>query len=355
MAPRFELGLFLPNTSGGTVMGATLPPDNLPTFATNRAIVARAEAAGFDFALSQVKWRGYGGPSRHWDYALESFTLTAALAATTSRMRLFASVAIRTIHPAVVAKMAATIDDVAPGRFGVNIVAGWNKFEYAQMGLWAEDDYYAHRYDYAAEYLEVMTRLWADGRVSHEGRFFTLEDCTSWPTPARRLPIVCAGQSDEAIAFTARQADYAFVGRMKDDIPALGALAGKIAEAAAAEGRTVGAYVLMTVIAADTDAAALARRDAYVAGADTEAIANWLGASGNDSHRAGHAAMPTLQRTFMGFHLVVGSHATVAAHLDALADTGVTGACLVFPDFAPDLDDFIDNVVPRLTRFTALP
>lgn len=351
MTARLELGLFLPNTSGGTVMGAELPPENLPTFAKNRDITLAAERAGFDFVLSQVKFRGFGGPSRHWDYSLESFTLMSALAAVTSRIRLFASVAIRTMNPVVAAKMAATIDDVAGGRFGVNIVAGWNKFEYEQMGLWAEDDYHAYRYDYAAEYLDVMRELWTHGRTTHEGRFFRIEDCMCYPTPGRPLPVVCAGQSEDAIAFTAKNADFAFVGRMKDDVPGLGALSASIDRAAAAHGRSVGSYVLMTIIAEETDEAAIARRDRYIANADEAAIREWLRASGQDAHRVNYDSLPPLQRTFMGFHLVAASYEKVAAHLDALAEAGVRGACFVFPEFGPDLDRFIANVLPHCRSY----
>jgi pyrimidine oxygenase len=346
MTNRLELGLFLPNTSGGTIIAASTPPKSVPSFADNRDITLAAERAGFDFVLSQVKWRGYGGPSRQWDVSLESFTLMSALAAVTSRIRLYASVAIRTMHPAVTAKMAATIDDVSGGRFGVNIVAGWNKFEYAQMGLWAEDDYFAHRYAFADEYLTVLKRLWTEEAVTHDGRFFKLDDCRSWPKPARPLPIVCAGQSDDAIAFTSKSADFAFVGRMNDTVEKLGALSAKIAAAAAGHGRSVGSYVLMTVIAAPTDEEAIARRDHYLAHADTVAIAEWLRASGQDAHRVDYRRLPPIQQTFMGIHTIAASYATVAAHLDALAEAGVRGACFVFPDFARDLDDFIDNVLP---------
>ena len=87
-----------------------------------------------------------------WDYSLESFSLMSAVAAVTSRIQLYASVAIPTMHPAVIAKMTSTIDDISSGRFGVNIVSGWNKFEYLQMGLWRGDEYFGYRYDYSAEY-----------------------------------------------------------------------------------------------------------------------------------------------------------------------------------------------------------
>ena len=83
-----------------------------------------------------IKLRGFGGETQHWDYNLESFTLMSALAACTSKIKLFASTAILTLPPAIVARMASTIDSIAPGRFGVNIVTGWQAAEYTQMGVW---------------------------------------------------------------------------------------------------------------------------------------------------------------------------------------------------------------------------
>lgn len=351
---RLELGLFLPNTSGGTVFGAVPAPQNRPSFATVAAVTRAAEAADFDFVLSQVKWRGFGGASEHWDHSLESFTLTAGLAAVTEKIRLFASVGVRAAHPVVTAKMAATIDDIAPGRFGVNIVAGWNRFEYEQMGLWPEGGIHIDRYGYAEEFLTVVKRLWSDGRATFHGRFFDVEDCISLPRPRSGiLPIVCAGQSPEAIAFTARHADFAFVGRMKDDAAALGDLAGRIDTAARAQGRVVGSHVLVTIVQGRDDEDAIRRRDRLVETADRAAIDGWLTASGQDPGRVGYDTLPLLQRTFMGMHLLVGGPATLAARLDEFAAVGVRGACLVFPDFAPDLDRFIADVVPLMATRVA--
>jgi pyrimidine oxygenase len=146
-----ELGIFLPNAKGGAIMSTEAPPQYFPTWELNKNNSLIAEEAGFDFLLSMVKWRGFGGVTNHWDYSLESFSLMSAVAAVTSRIQLYASVAIPTIHPAVIAKMTSTIDDISNGRFGVNIVSGWNKFEYLQMGLWRGDEYFGYRYDYAAE------------------------------------------------------------------------------------------------------------------------------------------------------------------------------------------------------------
>ena len=62
-----------------------------------------------------IKLHGFGGATEFWDHGLESFTLMAGLAAVTSRIRLYASTAVLTIPPAIVARMASTISDISGG------------------------------------------------------------------------------------------------------------------------------------------------------------------------------------------------------------------------------------------------
>lgn len=349
MSKYLELGLFLPSTKGGLVIAKNMPTDRDATWSLNKEVTLAAEAAGMEFALSQVKWRGYGGESGHWDAANESFTLIAGLAAVTSKIKLIASVATRTINPAVIAKMAATAYDIAGGRFAVNIVAGWNKFEYAQMGLWNDDDYYLNRYEYADEYLTILKRLWTEESVTFQGKYFTLDDCRSWPKPKQMPQIVCAGQSEGALAFVAKEANYSFIGRMNDTPEQLGEVAKKISGMAAEHGRTITNYTLLNVIAGKTQEEAEARRARYLADRDEVAIQEWLRASGMDRNRADYLKLPPEATAFMSVPYIVGSHETVARHLDKLAEHGLGGVALTFPDFANDLPDFIENVMPKMT------
>jgi len=346
MVRALDLGIFLPNAKGGAIMADAAPPQYMPSWELNRLNAVIAEAAGFDFLLSMVKWRGFGGVTNHWDYSLESFTLMAALAAATTRIQLYASVAIPTIHPAVIAKMATTIDDISRGRFGVNIVSGWNKLEYQQMGLWQGDEYFKYRYEYATEYLEVLRKLWATGRTSHKGRFFELDDCKSLPRPSRELPIICAGQSERGLRFTAQHADYSFLGGQDDTLADLGRLNAKLQGVAAEFGRKVGAYVLLTVIAEETDAAALAKRDHFVEHSDKAAMQEWARVAGLDFSRATYKDLAV--QTFMAIPYVAGSYQTVADYLDGLAEQGLAGVCFIFPDYERDLRRLIDNILPRL-------
>lgn len=344
MARQFDLGVFLPNAKGGAIMSATEPPQYFPSWDLNAKNARVAEKAGFDFLLSMVKWRGFGGVTNHWDYSLESFTLMAAVAAVTSKIQLYASVAIPTMHPGVVAKMASTIDNISNGRFGVNIVSGWNKFEYTQMGLWPSDDYFSYRYDYATEYLEVLRKLWDTGRTSHEGRFFKLEDCKSLPQPSRTIPIICAGQSDRGIAFTAKYADYGFLGGQDDSLADLGRLNAKLQQHAADNGRSVGAYVLLTVIAEESDEAAFAKRDFFIEHSDRAAMREWAGNAAQDFSRATYQELAV--QTFMAIPYIAGSYQSVAAYLDGLAENGVAGVCFIVPDYESDLQKIVDKVLP---------
>jgi pyrimidine oxygenase len=108
-----EVGVFIPIGNNGWLISKAAP-QYMPSFELNRRIVQSAERYGLDFALSMIKLRGFGGETRFWDYNLESFTLMAGLASVTRRIGLYASVGTLSIPPAIAARMAVTIDDIAP-------------------------------------------------------------------------------------------------------------------------------------------------------------------------------------------------------------------------------------------------
>lgn len=176
-----DIGVFIPIGNNGWLISTT-SPQYKPSFQLNKQIVLAAERYGLDFVLSMIKLRGFGGSSEFWDHNLESFTLMSSLAAVTERIHLFASVPVLAMPPAIVARMAVTIDSIAPGRFGVNLVTGWQKAEYDQMGLWPGNEHYPplrpperirHRH----------APVWQTGRSDFKGRYFTMNDCRLSPPP----------------------------------------------------------------------------------------------------------------------------------------------------------------------------
>src|SRR5258708_25407695 len=77
-----QLGVFIPIGNNGWLISTT-SPQYKPSFDLNKTVVQKAEAFGFDFALSMIKLHGFGGPSGFWDYNPESFTLMARPASPT--------------------------------------------------------------------------------------------------------------------------------------------------------------------------------------------------------------------------------------------------------------------------------
>jgi pyrimidine oxygenase len=302
------------------------------------------------FLLSMVKLRGFGGRTEFWDHNLESFTLMARLAAVTERIQLFASVAVPTLSPALAARMVSTIDDISHGRFGINIVSGWNQSEYVQMGLWPGDWYYERRYDYASEYVTIMRELWATGQSDFKCEFFTMRDCYLSPCPkAGAVPIVCAGQSDRGMRFCAEYGDYQFI-IGNDDFEASAADTRRLLAHAQQTGRDVEPYALYFIITGTTDAEAHQKCACYREGADLEAIAFMTGQANLDASGTTAAIITELQNAFaLNIGKLVGSHATVARQLDELASIdGVKGVMCIFDDLVAGTEDFGRHVMPLL-------
>ena len=322
----------------------------------------KAERFGFDFALSMIKLRGFGGPSEFWDHNLESFTLMAGLAAVTTRIQLFATIGVLTMPAPLVARMAVTIDSISRGRFGINVISGWQETEYAQMGLWPGEDHYRRRYEYCEEYVTIMKQLWETGHSDLKGEFFTMDDCRCSPLPSRPIPIVCAGQSDRGARFAAEYADYNFVASNGLNQPGnITPAVARLVDAAERTGRRCGALVLTMVIADETDAAAEAKWERYKAGTDYEAIAWRDGQATNDPTRdpqsvAGRFTASTKQKLPVSHGVLIGSYARVAALLDELAAVpGVQGAMLTFDDFVAGMEAFGTRIQPLMQSRRHLP
>ncbi len=348
-----KFGVFLPNGSNGYILSKNSPVYR-PTSAHNIAISREAELLGFDFVLSMMKYRGFGGETGFWDECLESFTLMAAIAASTSRIGLFPSAAVLSLHPAVAARMVATIDDIYSGRCGLNIVTGWNKLEYVQIGLWPGDEYFRNRYDYAAEYMEVLRQLWGQASTTFAGAHFKLEDCALLPKPRHDVPIVCAGSSDAGLGFTARYGDHSFAAGTPE---ALRAMVEKCAAMGRAQGRRVGVYAQFTLIVADTDAEALHIAEDIVAGIDREAVANMVGSAAKDSNKGGSAERlsQSIERSLAGgvlpfmTPLIWGSPQTVVSKIeDIAAETGIEGILFSWPAYLKGVRMFGEKMLPRL-------
>jgi len=346
-----EIGVFIPIGNNGWLLSENAPQYQ-PTFELNKQIVLAAEKYGLDFALSMIKLRGFGGKTEFWDHNLESFTLMAGLAAVTSTIKLFATSATLVMPPAIVARMASTIDSISNGRFGLNVITGWQRPEYSQMGLWPGDEYFSRRYQYLSEYVEVLRELWTTGRSDFKGQFFKMEDCRVSPRPQAAVKIICAGQSDAGLAFTAKYADYNFaLGKGINTPTAFAPVNERLKAATDKTGRSVASYLLFMIIAEETDEAAMAKWEHFKSGADQEAIA-WLahqGAADKSADTNVRQLSDLTSAVNLNMGTLVGSYANVARMLDEIAAVpGTGGVLLTFDDFIKGVTNFGECIQPLM-------
>jgi pyrimidine oxygenase len=347
-----QVGVFIPINNNGWLISENAPQYK-PSFDLNKEIALRAEYYGLDFLLSMIKLRGFGGKTEFWEYGLESFTLMAGLAAVTERIKIFATCPTLIIPPAFAARMCNTIDSISHGRFGLNLITGWQPPEYTQMGLWPGDEHFRSRYKVLDEYAAILRELWETGSSDFKGQYYQMDDCRVWPKPTGEMKIICAGSSNEGLAFSAKWADYAFcLGKGINTPTAFADNNHRLAAATAKTGRSVSVFVLIMIIVAETDDEAMAKWQSYNAGADLDAIA-WLADQGaKDTHNCDTnvrqlAAPEGAVNINMG--TLVGSYATVARMLDEMAQVPNTGGVLLtFDDFVKGVETFGARIQPLM-------
>ena len=167
---------WVPNVSGGLVT-STIEQRTDWSFAYNRTLARIAERAGFDYALSQVRYTAsYGAEFQH-----ESTSFSLALLMATERLKLIAAVHPGLWQPGVLAKWLATADHLSGGRIAVNVVSGWFADEFRQLGEpWLEHD---ERYRRSAEFIQALRAIWTEDPANLAGDFYRIRDFSLKPKP----------------------------------------------------------------------------------------------------------------------------------------------------------------------------
>ena len=342
----FMFGVFLPLGNGGWIISENTPKIDA-SYRLNRAAAILSDQLGFDFILSMMKWRGYGGKTNHWGVSLESMMLMSALAEVTSQTKIWCTVHTLLHHPAVIAKMISTLDQVSNGRAGMNIVSGAYRGEFEQMGLWRNDLDHDRRYDRATEWIEIVLRLWAEQRVDYDGEFFQLKDCVSDPKPVShpRPNLICAGMSEVGLRYTAKYMDAGFVaGRTEEEIAAISRRAKEIA---AEYGRAIKTFAMYTIVPGVTDAEAEARVEHYIAGTDDEAVAGMRASyDRKPDGRETSLVARSRQNGFMTSYITGNAETIRQKIVHTIQSADLNGMMLIFPDYIEDLRFFGTNVLP---------
>ena len=165
-----------------------------------------ADELGFDTAWLVDHLVDTDGPPE--SPCLEAWTLLAAIAARTSRIRLGVLVTSNTFrHPSLLLKEAVTVDHVSGGRLILGMGTGWHADEHRRYGFDLPAP--SERVDRLEEAVEIVVRLMTEPRVTFEGRHYRLDDAVCEPRPVQRprIPVLIAAHRPRMIHLAARLAD----------------------------------------------------------------------------------------------------------------------------------------------------
>ncbi|HLI22991.1 MAG TPA: LLM class flavin-dependent oxidoreductase, partial [Stellaceae bacterium] len=351
---RLKIGLFGANCSSGRAV-TRIAERWSGSWADCKRLAQMADDAGIEFMLPIGRWKGYGGETDYQGATLETITWAAGLLAHTKRLVAFGTVHAPLIHPVVAAKAMVTADQIGEGRFGLNLVCGWNEDEFRMFGVQQRD--HETRYDYAQEWLDAVKAMWSRGdEFDFDGAFIKLKEVRAKPKPVggARPYIMNAGASPTGQAFAVRNCDGLFISTQLHELDTVAAAVSRVRQAAREHGREIEVFTAGVVTCRPTRKEA-EEYDHYavVENADIGAIDHILAMRDvtPDNYSAEEfAALRRRQAYGMGGVRMVGTPDDVATVLASLSDGGIAGVALSFVHYIDELPYFCAEVLPRLER-----
>ena len=351
---QIKFAYWVPNVSGGLVV-SKIEQRTHWNIDYNRRLAQTAEKAGFDYALSQIRFTaGYGAEFQH-----ESVAISHALLASTERLKVIAAILPGPWNPVVLAKQIATIDHLTNGRIAVNIVSGWFRGEFQAIGEpWLEHD---ERYRRSEEFIDVLKGIWTTDNFSYQGDFYRIHNYSLKPKPLQqpRPEIFQGGSSRAARDMASRASDWYFTNG--NTVEGIKVQVDDIRAKAAANGHSVKVGVNAFIIARDTEEEARAVLAEIIEKADPEAV----NAFGHEVKQAGKAspegegnwAKSTFEDLVQyndGFKTnLIGTPAQIAERIVALKAVGVDLVLSGFLHFQEEVEYFGRKVLPLVRELEA--
>lgn len=346
--PPLKFAYWVPNVSGGLVI-SDIEQRTSWDFDYNRRLAQLAEAAGFEYALTQIRFTaGYGADNQH-----ESVSFSHGLLAATEKLKVIAALLPGPWHPTLAAKQIATISHLTAGRIAVNIVSGWFRGEFKAIGEpWLDHE---ERYLRSEEFIRCLRGIWQEESFNFAGDFYRYRNYVMKPKPLQPLPEIFQGGSSRAARdMAARISDWYFTNG--NSVEEIRKQVTDIQQKALRNQHQVSIGVNGFVIARDTEEQAQEVLREIIAKANPQAVegfASEVKNAGNASPEGeGNWATSSFEDLVQyndGFKTnLIGSPQQIAERILALKHAGVDLLLLGFLHFQEDVEYFGREVLPLI-------
>lgn len=354
-----KLGVFFANIGGGA--RPTLAEGRLePTWPAVLEVADLADRGGIEALIPLATWSVRNTESDFTRYSFEPWAWAAGLAQATRHIAVFTTAQVPIFPPVVAAKLTATVDHIANGRFAINVVCG--HAGQALDGLvgapqLSHDEWYA----YADEWIEILETLWrADTTVfNYSGRYFQLQSAGSYPKPLQqpRPVIMNAGTSEVGQRWAARHSDIMFTSAHETGDEAVKARVNRVRALAHEYGREVSVWMSSSIVCRPTEREAWDYLDYYaVEKADLPGVISlWRepdllerldGLTGGERK----AELRRLVAGSFYMQVLVGTPDQIAERMVQLSRAGIDGLNMTFVNYQDELRRIIVDVLPLLEQ-----
>jgi len=347
---KLKLGIFSSNCSGGVIM-SDAPTGFRVTWDQQLEIARTAEQLGLEAIVPVGRWTGFRGNTNFNGVCFETYTWAAGLGQATDNIAVFCTTHVPTVHPIVAAKMATTIDHISGGRFGMNLVMGWFTPEMELFGRQQLE--HDERYAYGQEWLDFVQALWSRyGDFDFDGTYFQSKNAHAYPKPIQnpRPALLNAGASTAGQEFSARNVDVNLIASPIEETPSyiknIKALANDKYE------RDIDVWTYCLVVCRETEKEAKAAHQAIIDAGDWPGAEIIMEVLGMESASFGTQIKQFQERFIAGWGgpNLVGSPQQVAEQFAELSAAGLGGAIFGFLDYAKELKEFGEEVLPILKK-----
>ncbi|WP_455814825.1 dimethylsulfone monooxygenase SfnG [Pseudomonas graminis] len=341
-----QFAYWVPNVSGGLVI-SNIPQRTSWDFDYNRKLAQIAEKAGFDYALTQIRFTaGYGADNQH-----ESVSFSQALLGATEKLKVIAALLPGPWNPTLAAKQIATISHLSNARIAVNIVSGWFRGEFKAIGEpWLDHE---ERYLRSEEFIRCLRGIWQQDVFNFSGDFYRYRDYSLKPKPLDPQPEIFQGGSSRAARdMAARVSDWYFTNG--NSVEGIRQQVDDIRQKAEQNQHQVKVGVNGFVIARESEQEAQQVLQSILDHANPDAVKGFQhevkNAGSASPEGEGNWAKSTLEDLVQyndGFKTnLIGTPLQIAQRIIALKEAGVSLMLLGFLHFQEEVEFFGREVIP---------
>jgi dimethylsulfone monooxygenase len=350
---KLKLAVFCANVQRGTTQSKAEGSFKVTWDDVSRA--ARAvDDSGIEAIIPLAQWKRILFDGAEAERVLETFTWASSVAAITRRVQILATCHIPLYHPVMAAKLAASVDLISSGRFGLNVVAGWNSHDFAMFAY--EQKEHDDRYKVAGEWMQYLEKIWSTSEpFEFAGEYFKGKGIVSEPKPVQtpRPVIMSAGFSPAGAAFAQRWADLNFIA-VQDEAQIATVASAARKSAKDKFGRDVLICCGGWIICRDTEREAKEYFEYVIKEkgdrASAEAtLAEMIPNSHSIRGLAREGLVERLMGGFFGLQLV-GTPEQIVERMKKASDAGIDGLAISWVDYHEGLRQYTDKLLPLMKQ-----